>query len=137
MVTPTETGCKVLERMILLSHANILCPQLLSPPKQKFYFGKCLTAYNIQNSHINIKFSPSLQEVYNADKSTQKYCIITEEDTYSTIPNISKYIAIIPVDAIPINIRNNTFPCTLQRYYSYQTSLIAKTFKEFMTIIPE
>ena len=79
--------------------------------QKQYHLGKWLTAYNIRNSHININFSPSLQEFYYTDKTTQQYYRTTGEGTYSIIPNNSDNPDIIYAVVIPIIIKNNSFTC--------------------------
>ena len=104
--------------------------------QQQYQLGKLLTAYNNRNSHTNIDFSPSLQEVYNTKHTTHHYCEHTGTGTYSIIPNISVCIDTIPADTIPIILTNNIFNYTVQRQCISRASRIAKTFQEYVKVLP-
>ena len=105
--------------------------------QQQYHLGKWLTEYNNRNSHSNLNFSPSLQEVYNTQQLTQNYCIHTGAGTYYIIPKTSASIETIPADTTPITIKNNIFNCKMQRQYSSRATPIAKTFPEHVKALPE
>ena len=42
--------------------------------QHRYQLGKWMTTYNYRNSHFNINFSPSLQEIYNSKQRNQQYC---------------------------------------------------------------
>ena len=104
--------------------------------QHRYLLGKWLTTYNNRNSHFNLNFSPSLQEIYDTKQCTQQYCQHIGAGTYSLTPSTIESLDTIPADAIPITIQNNTFNCTVQRQYNRRASPIATTFSEYINALP-
>ena len=73
--------------------------------QHRYQWGKWLTTYKNRNSNFNIKFSLSLQEIYNTKQCNQQYCQHIGAGAYFLTPNTLACIDTIPTDAIPITIK--------------------------------
>ena len=105
--------------------------------QHRYQLGKWMTTYHNRNSHFNITFFPSLQEIYNSKQCDQQYCHHLGAGTYITIPNTTDGLDTISVDAMLIALTKNTFNYTVQRQYNPRASPITKTFQAHINSLPE